>query len=320
MASHKQLSGWYTRLGQNIEAGIVLADALRLTDGPPAKSREAMARQIEAGMPFEDVLRQAPKWLPQADRLFLVAAMQTGRLPQTFKDLAERHARIGATQIKVILGLIYPLSVFHIFVLLLPVTRMIDYEVGFRWDLAAYLKQVSVLLLPLWAVIILVTLLARSQHPLLTLGLRALPLLRKYSKTQRLADFSSALGTFLHAGVAAPTAWKFSAQLTGEPAFKRALDTLKPVFARGENPADYLDGLKCFPPDFKSYYKAGVATGKLDENMLRAGAQYQTTANQAMTFASIVYPSLIFAVVAVLVVISIFKVYGNYLKMFDQFL
>ncbi len=306
-------------MGQHLEAGVVLAGALRLCAGMPEKGREAMARRIEQGTAFEDVLSEAPKWLPEADRYFLVAAMQTGRLPQTFQDLADRHARIGATQLKVMLGLIYPLGVFHIFALLVPVTRMIDYEVGFQWDLTSYLRQVFIILIPLWIILGVLYALARSQHPGLTLILRALPLLRKYSWLQSLADFSNALGTFLHAGVPAPAAWRLSVKLTREPKFRRALQQLAPVFEKGEDPADYLDGLGCFPADFRSYYKAGVATGQLDQNMLRAGAEYQKNANLAMTFASIVYPSLLLVAVAALVIVNIFKVFGSYLKVFDRF-
>jgi hypothetical protein len=53
--------------------------------------------------------------------------------------------------------------------------------------------------------------------------------------------------------------------------------------------------------------------------MLRAGAQYQANANLAMTFASIFYPSLLLIGVAALVIVNIFKVYGNYLNVFEQF-
>lgn len=38
-----------------------------------------------------------------------------------------------------------------------------------------------------------------------------------------------------------------------------------------------------------------------------------------MTVAALVYPSLIFAVVAGFIIVTIFQVYGGYLKIFDQF-
>jgi type II secretory pathway component PulF len=319
MASHQQLAHWYNRLGQQMEAGVTLAEALRFCDGVPAAGREAMAQQIESGEAIEKVLKDAPRWLPQPDRLFLVAAMRTGHLPQTLKNLAERHNRFGATQLKVILGLIYPIGVFHAAALLLPLTRMIDYEAGFLWDASSYATQALLFLAPVWAIFISIYLLAQSQSPLLSRILRCLPLLGRYSWMQAMADLSYALGTFIHAGVPAPAAWRLSVDLTGEPKFRRALQHLEPVFEQGLEPGSYLEDTPCFPEAFRSYYKAGVQSGYLDENMLRAGHQFQEQANQAMTFASILYPSLILFGVAALVIVNIFQVYGNYLKIFDHF-
>lgn len=319
MASHKKLANWYTQLGQHLEVGVILAEALRFCGGMPAAGRETMAQRIESGEALEQVFKDAPRWLPQPDRLFIVAALRTGRLPQTLKNLAERHDRIGATQLKVVLGLIYPLFVFHAAAFLLPVTRMIDYEAGFLWDASSYVTQVLLFLAPVWAVLISVYLLAQRQSPLLSKILRTLPLLRRYSRMQAMADLSHALGTFIHAGVPAPAAWRLSVDLTGEPKFRRALQRLEPVFEQGLEPGSYLDDKPCFPEEFRSYYKAGVQSSHLDENMLRAGHHFQAQANQAMTFASILYPSLILFGVAALVIVNIFQVYGNYLKIFDNF-
>lgn len=319
MASHQQLAHWYTRLGQQMEAGVMLAEALRLSTGMPADARENLAQRIESGAPIEEVLKHAPRWLPQPDRLFIAAAMHTARLPQTLKQLAERHARVGAIQLKVALGLIYPLGVFHAAALLLPLTRMIDYEVGFIWDARAYAIQVACLLLPVWALLFATYLLARSQHPVLSKILRVFPLLRRYSRMQAMADFTHALGTFIHAGVPAPAAWRLSTDLSADRRFRQALQQLEPIFEKGLEPADALDSLSLFPETFRSEYKAGVRSSHLDENMLRAGKHFQEQANRAMTYASILYPTLILLGVAALVIVQIFQIYGNYLKIFDNF-
>ncbi|MFU8847714.1 MAG: hypothetical protein ACNA77_03225 [Opitutales bacterium] len=53
------------------------------------------------------------------------------------------------------------------------------------------------LLLPVWGILALIYYLAHSDHPLLPKLLRLLPLLKKYSEMQALADLSYALGTFI---------------------------------------------------------------------------------------------------------------------------
>jgi hypothetical protein len=47
-----------------------------------------------------------------------------------------RHGAIGATQLKLFLGLAYPLFVLHMAAFMFPVMSMIDFESGFTWDSA----------------------------------------------------------------------------------------------------------------------------------------------------------------------------------------
>jgi general secretion pathway protein F/type IV pilus assembly protein PilC len=319
MASHKRLSNWYTQLGQHLEAGILLADALELSEGPPSKDRLAMAERIRDGDTVENVLKQAPRWLPQSDRLFILAAIETGSLPTTLRNLSDRHGRIGATQLKVALGLLYPLGVLHLAALLLPVVGMIDYEAGFLWDPAAYGAQVMVILLPVWLILGSIMLLARSQHPALPRLLSLFPLLRKYVRMQALADLAYSLGTFVAAGVPVPSAWRLSTKIARDPRFFAAANELEPLFASGRDPSEALRQFKCFPPEFVSFYRTGAESGKLDANMILCGRQFQEQANTAMTLAAIVYPSLIFAAVAGFIVFAILQSYAGYLQIFDQF-
>ncbi|MEO0511098.1 MAG: type II secretion system F family protein [Verrucomicrobiota bacterium] len=316
MSSHKQLANWYAQLGQHLEAGILLSDALRLCEGPPKKDREAMAERIQNGDTIEAVMRDAPKWMPRSDRFFVLAAMETGNLPQTLSNLSDRHEKIGATQLKVILGLLYPLGVFHIAALLLPIVRMIDYEAGFQWDPARYLIQLFTLLIPVWAALGLIHYLGRKDHPLLPKLLRCLPLLKKYSEMQALADLSYSLGTLIAAGVPAPSAWRLSTKIVKDKPIERAVAKLEPTFAKGHEPADQLKQFKCFPAEFTTFYKTGAKSGNLDRNLLHAGRQFQEKANNAMTTAAIAYPSLFFAIVAGVIIVTIFQVYGNYLNLF----
>jgi len=320
MIAHKQLASWYAQLSQHLEAGVVLADALRWCEGPPVKSRRALADRIQNGDTIESALRGVESRLPQADRCFLIAAAETGKLPSALHNLADRHERTGASQLKVMLGLLYPLGVFHLAALLLPVIRMIDYNIGFQWDTLEYVTQVLALLVPVWALIGFIYYLAHSDHPLLPRLLRCLPLLRKYSRMQALSDIAYSLATFIAAGVPAPNAWRLAVRLSNDPRFALVLQRLEPVFAQGGEPAEVLQQFKCFPPEFRTAYQTGAKNGKLDSNLMQAGRQFQQQANTAMTLAAVVYPSLMFAIVATIIIVTIFRVYGNYLNIFSDFL
>lgn len=313
MASHKTLASWYMQLAQTLESGVMLAQAMELSGGPPLTDRLRMSREIQSGQPLDAVLRGAPKWLPRADRLFVSAAARTGRLPQTFRNLAERHSRVGANQMKAVLSLIYPVGILHFGILIMPIVGMIDFETGFSWDTATYLGQVLGGLAPLWVLISLIVFLARTDNPLLPRLMRVIPLLRSYSRSQALADFSYALGTFLDAGVPMQRAWEGAAAVAHDRDISQATRKLEPTFSRGLDPGPELKACKCFPPDFIALYQAGARSGQLDQNLLRLGRQFQETANTRMTFAAMVYPTLLFVIVVGFLVFSILKMYAGYL-------
>ena len=317
MPSHKQLSHWYAQVGQHLEAGILISEAFRMCDGMPTKGRFAMAESLERGETFNHVMAHAPAWLPKADRQFLVAGMETGSLPRTFSNLAVRDATIGATQLKIMLGLTYPMAVLHIVAMLLPVVRMIDYESGVDWNFTTWLQGSLTLLVPIWLIIALLLYLARSHSPLLPRLLRVLPILRRYSLAQSMADLAYSLATFIAAGVPVPSAWRLSVKIVNDARFIKACKQMEPVFATGQDPSAELKHFACFPSDFAAFYRTGAQSGKLDENLFIAGRQYQDRANHAMTLASIVYPSLVFAVVAAIIISTIFKIYSGYLDIFD---
>jgi len=318
MASHKVLSNWYRQLAEHLDSGTRLAEAISVCAGPPSQDRLRMGALIEGGTAIEAVMATAPAWLPKADRVFISTAIETGRLPQTLHNLSDRHERIGATQLKVMLGLLYPLGVWHIAALILPIVRMIDYEHGFEWDAPLHLLQSSLLIGPVWALGAITLFLVKTDNPLLTRILRCIPLLRGYSQAQALADFSYALGTFINAGVPMHTAWQGSARIAHDSKSSRAYQAMEPTFTAGEDPATQLKAHKVFPPDFVAFYAAGTHSGKLDAMMLKAGQQYQTQANLAMTYASIVYPTLLFILVAAFMVLTIFQVYGGYLNLLND--
>lgn len=318
--SRKMLASWYLQMAQHLEAGLTLAEAIDHAGGPPAGDRSQLAAQIVAGSPLDDVLRGAPKWLPQADRVFLSAAAKTGRLPQTLQNLAEHHRNVGANQLKALLGMAYPLGVVHLAVLIIPLTGMIDFEQGLQWNTLSYLSGVLTVLLPLWAVIGLVVFLAASHSPLLPRLLRLIPILRGYSKAQALADFSHALGTFLDAGVPVKRAWQGAAALARDPELHKAERSFETVLDQGQDPGSLLKEHPCFPPDFVALYLSGAKSGQLDSNLLRLGKQYQEKANSRMTLAALIYPSLLSLAVAVWIALAIFRIFGSYLEALGNFM
>lgn len=318
--SHRRLSSWYHQLAQQLAAGLRFADALRSSRGTgfPDTGLEAMAREIETGGTSESAWAKAEPWIPLSDQLVLSAAADVGRMPDVLNSLAARHRQLGAAKLRLILASAYPLVLVHVGLLVLPLTRMIDWDRGFTWAPAVYLRTLALTLMPLWLALIgLVTLMQRQNHTLTRVG-RALPLVGRYLRTQALADFAFLLGNFLAAGMRIDRAWALTGSITAGPDLRDAAHTLSEIMARGLRPGPQLAAQRCFPPDFVGLYVSGEETGQLEANLLRLAATYQEHAQRALTLSAIVYPGIALLIVAGAVVYHVITFYAGYLKMIEK--
>ena len=319
-ASHKLLSNWYSQLADQLEAGLDLPEALRLSNGPPQDQREHLAANFESGTPPKDALRDGPIFLPCADRMAITAACESGRLPDILHRLSERHASIGSVQLKVILGLAYPIAIYHLVALLMPLAGMIDFDRGFSWHPGVHFAQMLAMILPVWLIAGSFFYLSRTEHPLLPRILRRIPLLGVYQRAQAIADFAHSLGTLLEAGVPIARAWKLSVEAVNHPGLHAAHTEIQAIFANGQDPSEALSKHRCFPADLVAFYRSGGRTGKLDEAMNNAAKQSQVRANNTMTVAAIIYPTLLFIAVAIIVALGVIRMYGGYLDGIQNFI
>ncbi|QYY36121.1 type II secretion system F family protein [Ruficoccus sp. ZRK36] len=316
--SHKKLSTWYLQLAQLMEAGIGLPTALESTSGPPAHDRQRMAAALHTGQDIEQMLSKAPDWLPTADRQFLGAAALTGRFPQTLAGLAERHRRIASTQQKCLLACAYPLGILHLGVLAHAILSQINKQGGFVFNLPHFLINLLLPLGILWALFFLAAFLVKTGSPIITFLMGLLPGLRGYSRSQRIADLSFALKSFVEAGLPIGESWARAGAITGDARLNRAAQNICEAIRRSEQPSRHLASSGCFPADFISLYTSGEQSGQLDTTLGAIGRRYQDKANMGLNVAMILYPTLLFAIVAVLVVIQIFSFYAGYFSRYDE--
>jgi type II secretory pathway component PulF len=273
-----------------------------------------MAQTIEHGGSVDDALRSAGRWLPLADLFALTAAAHAGRMPGTLRNLAGRHQQLGAAKLRVVMASLYPLGILHFGLLLLPVIRMIDWEKGFQWSTVAYVRTLAMTLIPLWTVAAFLVVLARRQNPVLVKTAGFLPAIGSYLRSQALADFSFTLGNLLEAGVPVGRAWATTGLITASPPLKSAAIVMEQTVESGQAPGSKLGTTPCFPADFVALYRTGENTGQLEANLMRLAANYQDAANRALSLATMLYPILVFLVVAAGVAYFVISIYAGYLK------
>jgi type II secretory pathway component PulF len=313
---HRKLSAWYQQLAQHLDAGIPLAAAFRTSQGTgaPAASLATMAETIERGGTVDDALRSAGAWLPPGDMLSLGAAAHAGRMPGTLRNLAARHEQLGSAKIRLLMASLYPLCILHLGLLLLPVVRMIDWEKGFHWSSAAYVRTLAVTLVPLWLGVFVLITLARRRNMVLARVTGILPAIGNYIRTQALADFSFTLGNLLDAGVPIGKAWAATGLISSSRSLKAAASSMAETVEQGQAPGSRLNAFPCFPADFVALYRTGESTGQLDTSLLRLSTLYQEAANRALGVATIIYPVVIYLLVAAGVAYFVISIYAGYLN------
>ncbi len=295
------LSRFYHQLAQQLSAGLTFAQALRAPSSAPAADTLRLSALAEDGLSIPEIIASAGDWLPQNDRPFLAAAARSGRLPRVLVNLAERHAQIAQTRRRVLLACLYPAGVFHLAAVLFPFLRLIDFETGLNWSLSAYLGGLLAILLPVWGGAFLLRVLIRREHPLALALLNILPAIGGYRRHQALADFSFALGNLLESGAPIDHAWLAAGGLARSPRIAAATRTIHACIERGEAPGPHLTALDVFPSEYVARYQTGETTGSLDTTLFSLAEHHQTAANARLTAASMIYPGVLFAAVALLV-------------------
>jgi len=202
--------------------------------------------------------------------------------------------------------------------LLLPVMRMIDLEKGFHWDAFVYARGLASLVLPLYGTVALIWFLARRGNPVLHRIADALPALGGYRRKQALADFAFVLANLLESGVPIGQAWAAAGLITRAPKLKVAAEAMTAVVAARAAPGEHLHAWPCFPADFIGLYRSGEATGQLEANLHRLATQYQDSALRALTVVTLLYPALLFMLVAVTVAYHAIMIYSGYLNMLGK--
>jgi type II secretory pathway component PulF len=81
-----------------------------------------------------------------------------------------------------------------------------------------------------------------------------------------------------------------------------------------------INGRRVLPSPFAEFYANGEQNGKLDESLGHIHRHFQESALARLKIASLVYPNLLFAVVAVWVVFKVFTFYLGYFKQIEEFM
>jgi len=308
MPSHRKLAAWYHALGQSLEAGIPLLDALGAPGGPEPARRARLVERLRNGAALDAALAADGAWLPAVDVHLLLAGAASGRLPAICRQLAAHHESTARLTGRAGLATLYPLAVVHLGAFLLPLQQLV------LGSARAYVGQVLLTLVPLWLAIGAVAI-PLARHP----GLRRrvfrwLPGLSGYQRAFDLQVLATVLEGYVAAGVGLETAWIAAGRATGAPALIAVGDRLGAEAAAGRRPGARMLLETDLPAEFGQLYRSGEESGKLDESLGWLARRHAETAERCLTHVSIWYPMAVFLGVAVWVGAKVVSTYAAYLN------
>jgi type II secretory pathway component PulF len=314
LAQHAE---FYHQLAQLTDAGLTLRSALETQERqPPARWLREPSRRLLGVLnrdgTFAEAMASSRDWVPQFDMALLEAGEQSGRLPGCFKLLAEHYQERARLAREVLSNLAYPVVLLHcgVFIPRLP-------GLVLSGDLGAYLRDVGLMLLPLYLIVIMLVVASNSRHGEAWRGLmeragKVIPLLGSARRNLALARLSTALYALLNAGVSVIRAWELAAAASGSVGLKREVARWRPEIESGRTPAELLQESHAFPELFTNMYNAGEISGSIDDSLLRLYRLHQERGVTQMRILAAWGPKIIYFMIIGFIVWTILGSWGAY--------
>ncbi len=314
-----QRAEFYHQLGQLTAAGFGLVRALeQLKRHPPARSyRTPIQRvldELTAGCTFTDAVQRSGQWLPEFDVALLRAGEYSGRLDACFRLLADYYADRARLTRQMMADLAYPVVLLHLAVFLFPFARFFA-----SGDLLGYLAKTFGVLLPLYAIVVLLIYAAQSRHgerwrAWVESILHPVPVLGTARRYLALARLAAALEALINAGVSIVEAWDLAAGASGSPSLRRTVLAWKPDVLSGLTPAEAVRASTSFPELFVNLYSTGEISGKLDESLGQLHRLYLEEGTRKLHAVALWTPRIIYFVIMLMIAYRVVQFWMGYFQ------
>jgi len=304
--SDKSVSSWFFELSESLTAGFSPAESVSMADGIPKKIGNSLSQRLEGGLSWTAAFDQHCPFLESGERSIIAAAELSGNLPAVFKELGEARKEAATFQSRIKLASLYPIVILHFAALLFPLENVVDGKIE------AYLVSVGMILVPLWALLALLSI-AFKLSPRFKKGLQSLlPIVRSYSINRDLARFCRTFAACVRSGVSVETCWQWALDAADSSRLEKEGQLAIRAIKAGRPASDGFVDKGGFPLELKQQYRIGERTGSLDVNIEQSAEMYSSAAKKRLFLATLVYPQALFLVIAVFVAIKVISFYKGY--------
>jgi type IV pilus assembly protein PilC len=292
-----------------------------------------IAAALEKGHGLEDALEAEAAVFPPLFVSLVRVGERTGMLPEVCAELEHYYARQHALKRRFLAQITWPvvqfvLSVFILALLILvlgllpgrgPREKPFDpLGLGLSGPTGAliFLGAVFGTLAALAAAYILIR---RSMYgPAVDTFLLRVPALGPCLRALALARFSLAFGLTTDTGMTIHRAIRLSLRATGNDAFAGRSERAEAAVRAGQEVTAALAGVGLFPEEFLHVLAVGEETGQVPEVMKRQAVHYDEEAGRRLAILAAVAARGVWALVAVFIIIFIFRIFLTYVDMLNS--
>ncbi|MGH8018545.1 MAG: type II secretion system F family protein, partial [Opitutaceae bacterium] len=234
-------------------------------------------------------------------------------LPEMLRRLAAKHEEGVRASRRALMATLYPLAVAHFAVLAFPIkVAIVD------GDLMAYGWAVLKILIPFWLLGLVFFFAVRQRLRPAVAVLDFLPLVGGYRRARAIADLAFVLETQVVAGISLDVAWLRAALAAGDRRLETLAIQVAETVQQGQPVSVAIAGRAELPSPFAAFWGNGEQTGSLDNSLKHLHRHFSEIAARKLMLASLVYPKVLFALIAVWVAIQIVSFYAGYFRQFEE--
>jgi type II secretory pathway component PulF len=268
----------FAQLAQTEKAGLTAADSIRMmaksADAALGKRLEQFLERLAAGSDTTRAGLASGLFLSWEARL-LQAAEASGKLAESYTELARRHANRASRNSALKRGMTLPLALFVLAVLVLPLPDLLTGAI----DIGSYLLSTSSRLLFLFTALYLLARgwrrlgAAGADNTLYRILLRA-PWFGRLVRRQQQYDYLFSLALLLDAGVPAFDALSVAAGSVSHPTLRARFSGAEKMVRNGASVTDALESCGILPNENEvNLVRAGEFSGRLSESLHHVASQ-----------------------------------------------
>jgi type II secretory pathway component PulF len=315
MASRTHLAQAYYDLAVLLDAGVPITRSLdMMIQGRTGHFKHVLSRVRESlskGSDLSESLDEHPAVFPELDRMLIEAAETSGSLGDSFKMLSQWHEFIHRITRRMQMGLLYPVFILHIAALVVGGPSLI---LG-RITVVQYLVQVVQILLLLYvpAIAIIVFMSLRERIPAVALPLDFLvlrvPILGAAIYHLSVCRYAKTFAMMYKGGVPITETTTRATRATGNLIVARQFaGGIATVRAGGTAWEGFSRRL---PAEYRDLWQIGEETGELDKMVEKVAEIAADRADLYFTQFAFWFPRLVYAGVAAIMIVMIFRMWGE---------